>query len=211
MSDEEPKAQDGNGDKAIDNLANEIGVEAAFLTFFFLAYQNVIGTPENEEKDLTVEEVEDFKTYLLGGKENWKKVCQGALRTFFNLQDSGVTFTMDDGSALSQSDFEEICARVKSWIERNGGETNYGGCYVATAVYGSYDCPQVWTLRRYRDSSLQSTPFGRAFVKTYYAVSPTLVRKLGQAAWFNRLFRFVLTRFVEKLNCKGIEDGAYYD
>ena len=24
------------------------------------------------------------------------------------------------------------------------------GCYIATAVYGSYDCPQVWTLRRYR-------------------------------------------------------------
>ena len=24
-----------------------------------------------------------------------------------------------------------------------------GGCYVATAVYGSYDCPQVWTLRRF--------------------------------------------------------------
>ena len=29
-----------------------------------------------------------------------------------------------------------------------------GGCYVATAVYGSYDCPQVWTLRRYRDDIL---------------------------------------------------------
>lgn len=28
------------------------------------------------------------------------------------------------------------------------------GCYVATCVYGSYDCPQVWTLRRYRDYKL---------------------------------------------------------
>ena len=26
--------------------------------------------------------------------------------------------------------------------------SNSGGCYVATAVYGSYDCPEVWTLRR---------------------------------------------------------------
>ena len=31
------------------------------------------------------------------------------------------------------------------------------GCYIATAVYGSYDCPQVWTLRRYRDYTLAET------------------------------------------------------
>ena len=35
--------------------------------------------------------------------------------------------------------------------ERNIEEVKKGGCYVATAVYGSYDCPQVWTLRRVRD------------------------------------------------------------
>ena len=34
---------------------------------------------------------------------------------------------------------------------------NSGGCYVATAVYGSYDCPEVWTLRRYRDYTLAAT------------------------------------------------------
>ncbi|MDR0918559.1 MAG: hypothetical protein LBM93_04840 [Oscillospiraceae bacterium] len=28
---------------------------------------------------------------------------------------------------------------------------NSGRCYIATAVYGSYDCPEVWTLRRFRD------------------------------------------------------------
>ena len=43
-----------------------------------------------------------------------------------------------------------------------------GGCYVATAVYGSYDCPEVWTLRRYRDYSLAETWYGRAFIKLYY-------------------------------------------
>ena len=28
---------------------------------------------------------------------------------------------------------------------------NENGCYIATCVYGSYDCPQVLTLRRFRD------------------------------------------------------------
>lgn len=47
--------------------------------------------------------------------------------------------------------------------------TQDGGCYIATCVYGSYDCPQVWTLRRYRDNTLAETWYGRLFVHTYYA------------------------------------------
>ena len=31
------------------------------------------------------------------------------------------------------------------------------GCYIATCVYGSYDCPQVWTLRRFRTACLAKT------------------------------------------------------
>ena len=39
------------------------------------------------------------------------------------------------------------------------------GCYIATCVYGSYDCPQVRTLRRFRDEVLKQSAPGRAFVK----------------------------------------------
>lgn len=37
------------------------------------------------------------------------------------------------------------------------GSYSPGRCYVATAVYGSYDCPQVWILERYRDYTLAET------------------------------------------------------
>ena len=47
------------------------------------------------------------------------------------------------------------------------------GCYAAAC--GSYDCPQVWTLRRFRDNTLAGTWYGRAFIHAYYAVSPALV------------------------------------
>ena len=57
-------------------------------------------------------------------------------------------------------------------------------CYIATAVYGSYDCPQVWTLRRFRDDTLAETWYGRAFIHTYYAISPTLVKWFGNKTWF---------------------------
>lgn len=53
-------------------------------------------------------------------------------------------------------------------------------CYIATSIYGSYDCPQVWILRRFRDEKLSATCFGKAFIKTYYFLSPSLVKHFGQ-------------------------------
>lgn len=54
--------------------------------------------------------------------------------------------------------------------------TSVGGCYVATCVYGSYDCPEMWTIRRFRDYTLDATWYGRLFIKCYYATSPTIVK-----------------------------------
>lgn len=85
------------------------------------------------------------------------------------------------------------------------------GCYIATAVYGSYDCPEVWTLRRFRDNTLDRTWYGRAFIHTYYAVSPTLVRWFGKDSWFQALFRPMLDRLVARLRQSGVEDTAYQD
>lgn len=86
-----------------------------------------------------------------------------------------------------------------------------GGCYVATAVYGSYNCPQVWTLRRYRDNTLAKTWYGRAFVRLYYAVSPTLVKWFGQSSWFKKLWKPSLDRMVSSLQEKGVESTPYND
>ena len=86
-----------------------------------------------------------------------------------------------------------------------------GGCYVATAVYGSYDCPQVWTLRRYRDYSLAETWYGRMFIRTYYAISPTLVKWFGNAKWFKKIWQNKLDKMVEKLQSKGFESTPYED
>lgn len=96
-------------------------------------------------------------------------------------------------------------------IEKNSTLKPVGGCYVATAVYGSYDCPQVWTLRRYRDYTLAKTWYGRAFIHTYYAISPTLVKWFGQAEWFQKLWRGRLDRMVQRLNVEGYKNTPYND
>lgn len=74
------------------------------------------------------------------------------------------------------------------------------GCYIATAVYGSYDAPEVRVLRRFRDEKLKKTVLGRAFVRAYYRLSPPLAEKLRNAGWINGLVRSALNCWVHHLN-----------
>lgn len=85
------------------------------------------------------------------------------------------------------------------------------GCYIATCVYGSYDCPQVWTLRRFRDFTLAKSWYGRFFIRTYYKISPKLVKLFGNTKWFKRLWKGRLDGLIKTLKEKGYEDTAYYD
>ena len=103
-----------------------------------------------------------------------------------------------------------VCPKVNKEFFTTVPEKS-GGCYVATAVYGSYDCPEVWTLRRYRDYTLAETWHGRAFIRTYYAISPTLVKWFGHTEWFKKMWQGKLDRMVAKLQANGIESTPYED
>lgn len=86
-----------------------------------------------------------------------------------------------------------------------------GGCYIATSVYGSYDCPEVCILRRYRDYKLAGTFWGRIFIRVYYSVSPTIVRWAGNTKWFNKIWRYRLDKMVKSLRDKGFDSTPYED
>ena len=45
-------------------------------------------------------------------------------------------------------------------------------CFIATAVYGSYDHPDVLVLRSFRDNTLQDYVWGRKFIAWYYEHGP---------------------------------------
>ena len=99
---------------------------------------------------------------------------------------------------------------IKDLFVKANSKAN-GGCYVATAVYGSYDCPQVWTLRRFRDYELASTWYGRLFISVYYAVSPRIIKMFGDSRLFNDVCRSKLDRMVKNLQSKGYESTPYQD
>lgn len=119
-------------------------------------------------------------------------------------------FGMGKSFAPENKRLEEEIIKLDPSFEEKKPEKK-GGCYVATAVYGSYDCPQVWTLRRYRDNTLAKKWYGLLFIYLYYAISPTLVKWFGKTTWFKNMWKPKLDRMVKRLNSEGVEDTPYND
>lgn len=121
------------------------------------------------------------------------------------IEDGAVFTKTKDRGSISVA-WEHAKNRQEGWKSKQKK-----GCYIATCVYGSYDCPQVWTLRRFRDFTLDNTWYGRLFIKSYYAISPSLVKFFGNKKWFKMFWRKCLDNMVYKFNQNGIEDTKYTD
>lgn len=115
----------------------------------------------------------------------------------------------------SAEPMENVVVPRQSWDEQaelhNETHGKKQGCYIATCVYGSYDCPQVWILRRYRDEILKKSVPGRCFVAVYYAISPTLVHVLGRNVKVREAWRGMLDGIVRRLRNRGFADEPYLD
>lgn len=78
-----------------------------------------------------------------------------------------------------------------------------GGCFIATAAFGSGMSEEVIALSAFRDEVLLGSRAGRAFVSGYYAVSPVLAELLQRnfaAGAVARLHLFPLVRMIRALN-----------
>jgi ribosomal protein L37AE/L43A len=145
------------------------------------------------------EEGDKSKKYLNMAADSWKEALK-------NVRSSVIVET-----EFPIETYVKKIREIQPEYQLPVNTVNTGGCYIATAVYGSYDCPQVWTLRRYRDNFLAKSLCGRLFIHVYYAISPILVCFFGNLEWFKKFWKKRLDRMVERLNAEGVDNTPYRD
>ena len=114
------------------------------------------------------------------------------------LSDEDGTYTINvvdpDGQGLVRV-FEgavgEVFLPAASPVYEEGG-----GCFIATAAYGSYLEPRVAKLREFRDDYLLATSLGKVFVSHYYMWSPPIADVIRQHESLRVITRAILTPIV---------------
>lgn len=71
-----------------------------------------------------------------------------------------------------------------------------GGCFIATAAFGSYESRWVWVLRDFRDRVLVDYEQGRSFVQWYYAHSPRAAAFIAARRWARVVTRIALVPII---------------
>jgi len=124
-----------------------------------------------------------------------------AIKLFRDATHAGLAESKEAIDRLYAEKIPEDISTESSMQKRRYKDPNVkiSRCYIATAVYGSYDAPEVIVLRRFRDEVLSKSLFGRAFIRTYYAISPPLAKRLEKAGRMNRMVRRMLDSFVRRL------------
>ncbi len=64
-----------------------------------------------------------------------------------------------------------------------------GGCFIATAAYGTPFEPKIDVLRDVRDDVLMEYILGRGFIKLYYAISPPIANIISKYEWMRSIVR----------------------
>jgi hypothetical protein len=115
---------------------------------------------------------------------------------------SQVKITLTDGGV---GDSDDILGQItdpsglatQSAVENKDSQGGGGGgCFIATAAYGSPFESHVKLLRKFRDSCLMPTEMGRAFVKLYYKYSPGLADVIARHDTLKLLTRWGLAPVV---------------
>jgi hypothetical protein len=83
-----------------------------------------------------------------------------------------------------------------TWSFSTSEKNDTGSCFIATAVYGSYDDAHVRILRTFRDRYLLPHTWGAAIVSVYYQYSPPIAAFIREHDSLRTPIRWLLTPVV---------------
>ncbi len=84
-------------------------------------------------------------------------------------------------------------------LERRGG-----GCFIATAAFGTSTAHEINVLRSFRDNFLMRDNAGRKFISLYYGVSPQIAKMIEKSSTLKLATRIMLTPIIKAVQ-KAIE------
>lgn len=100
-------------------------------------------------------------------------------------------YTSEDESGYSDESAHTVPANSIGNDSSDGDDG--GGCFIATAAYGSYVEPDVMVLREIRDKYLLTNAPGMAFVRFYYRTSPPVADYIRDHEALRVITRWTLT------------------
>ena len=108
---------------------------------------------------------------------NWT----GDVSTIADAEDAITTITMHDDYEIT-ANFEE----------NSPSPPPSGGCFIATAAYGTPTAEQLDVLREFRDIVLLESTAGSQFVALYYQLSPPVADFISESSFLRTLVRELL-------------------
>lgn len=77
-----------------------------------------------------------------------------------------------------------------------------GGCFIATAAYGTPFEPKIDVFRDFRDEVLVRYRLGRGFISLYYSLSPPIANVISKHEWMRCIIREMILEPLLKILSK---------
>lgn len=131
--------------------------------------------------------------YKIDTTDGWHEIPFGD-----NDGDNTITLTLTDGDPDTDadglangtiSDPAAVAISSDPIVASDGGG---GGCFIATAAYGSPMASHVQLLRDFRDKFFLNNSFGKAFVRSYYTYSPPIANFISKHDNLRKIVRATL-------------------
>jgi tetratricopeptide (TPR) repeat protein len=89
---------------------------------------------------------------------------------------------------------DPTCAEARDELNGITADTSpsKGGCFIATAAYGSPYVHEITVLKELRDSYMLTNLPGKALVNLYYWLSPPIANRIAKRNWLKALTKTLL-------------------